>query len=182
MAGIGLRSDFDASGLRRLAASAGDGDQVRRLLALALIYDGKSRVEAGRLVGMDRQIVCDWVHRFNAGGPDALVNRTAPGAARRLTAEQEAAFMALVEAGPAAADLEGLARWRCVDLAAQIKARWDVTYHPRTVGKLLSRLRFSHITARPQHYNQDADALATFKKTSRTTSRKSGQRSHLTPP
>jgi len=146
MAAIGLRLDFDAAGLRRLAA--GDGDRVRRLLALALIQDGKSRVEVGRLVGMDRQISCDRVHRFNAGGldfnaggpdfnagspdfntggPDGLANRPAPGAARRLTAEQEAAFMALVEAGPAAADPEGLARWRRGDLAAQIKA---VGCHP----------------------------------------------------
>ena len=164
MPAILLRSDFNAEKLRVLAASSRDGDQVRRLLALALIYDGKSRVEAGRLVGMDRQILCDWVHRFNAGGPGALVNRTAPGAARRLTAEQEAAFMALVEAGPAAADLSALARWRCVDLAAQIKTRWSVSYHPRTVGKLLDRLGLSHITARPQHYNQDVEAMAAFKK------------------
>jgi len=104
------------------------------LLALALIQDGKTRVEAGRLVGMDRQISCDRVHRFNtggphfnAGGPDGLANRPALGAARRVTAAQEAAFMALVEAGPAAAGPEGLARWRRGDLAAQINA---VGCHP----------------------------------------------------
>jgi|GEM_PF-3136111 len=105
------------------------------------IQDGKTRVEAGRLVGMDRQISCDRVHSFNAGGPDfnaggpdfntggpdGLANRPAPGAARRLTAAQEAAFMALVEAGPAAADPKGLARWRRGDLAAQINA---VGCHP----------------------------------------------------
>ena len=182
MSAIALRSDFDAAKLRVLAAAASDGDQVRRLLALALIYDGKSRSEAGRLVGMDRQILCDWVHRFNAGGPGALVNRTAPGAARRLTAEQEAAFMALVEAGPAAADLAGLARWRSVDLAAQIKTRWSVSYHPRTVGKLLDRLGLSHITARPQHYNQDVEAMAAFKKTSRAKSPISGRRLQQTRP
>ena len=92
MAAIGLRPDFDAAGLRRLSQAASDGDQVRRLQALALIYDGKSRVEAGRLVGMDRQILCDWVHRFNAGGPGGLANRTAPGAARRLTVDLPSAM------------------------------------------------------------------------------------------
>ena len=182
MAAIGLRPDYDAAGLRRLAQAAGDGDQVRRLLALALIYDGKSRVEAGRLVGMDRQILCDWGHRFNAGGPGDLANRTASGAARRLTAEQEAAFMALLVPGPAAADLEGLARWRSVDLAAQITARWGVTYHPRTVGKLLHRLGFSPITARPQPYDQNAEAMVAFKKTSQAKSPISGRRSRQTPP
>ena len=82
--------------------------------------------------------------------------------------------MALLEPGPAAADLEGLARWRCVDLAAQIKARWHVTYHPRTVGKLLHRLSLSHITARPQHYNQDAAAMVAFKKLRRQSRRYPG--------
>ena len=56
------------------------------------MYDGKSRVKAGHLVGMDRQILCDLVHRFNAGGPNDLANRTAPGADRRLTDEQETAL------------------------------------------------------------------------------------------
>jgi len=77
------------------------------LLALALIHDGKSPVEAGHPVGMDRQILCGRVHCFNTGGTGGLASRTAPGAARRLTAGQEAALMALVEAGPAEVDLGG---------------------------------------------------------------------------
>jgi len=33
-----LRDDFDGVGLRRLARLSGDANQVRRLLALAMIY------------------------------------------------------------------------------------------------------------------------------------------------
>jgi hypothetical protein len=79
MAALKLRTDFEAAGLRRLALESGDADQVRRLLAIAAIYDGLSREDAGRLAGMDRQILRDWVERFNAGGPEALVNLAAPG-------------------------------------------------------------------------------------------------------
>ena len=42
---------------------------------LAVIYDGVSRAEAARTGGVTRQIVRDWVERFNEGGPDALVER-----------------------------------------------------------------------------------------------------------
>jgi len=67
-AAIGLRQDFEADGLRRLAAAAKDADQARRLLALAAVYDGMNREEAARIGGMDRQTLRDWVHRFNEHG------------------------------------------------------------------------------------------------------------------
>jgi hypothetical protein len=38
--GVGLRDDFDGGRLRRLARLSGHANQVRRLLALAVIYDG----------------------------------------------------------------------------------------------------------------------------------------------
>jgi transposase len=42
------------------------------MLALALVLEGKSRGEAARSCGMDRQILCDWVHRYNAEGLKGL--------------------------------------------------------------------------------------------------------------
>src|SRR5271170_4537409 len=41
-AAIGLRQDFDAGTLRRMAAQVKVADQARRLLALAAVYDGMS--------------------------------------------------------------------------------------------------------------------------------------------
>ena len=61
------------------ARESEDADQARRLLALAAIYDGASRTEAARIGGVTLQIVRDWVLRFNARGPDGLIDRKAPG-------------------------------------------------------------------------------------------------------
>lgn len=159
MAPVVLRDDFDAAAVRRLAREAQDADQARRLLAIAAVYEGMSRADAARIGGMDRQTLRDWAHRFNAEGAAGLVNRAAPGNPRRLTPEQEAELDKIVEAGPAAAGLDHLARWRCADLKALIAERWGVDYHERTIGKLLDRLDFSHITTRPQHYRQDEAAM-----------------------
>jgi hypothetical protein len=74
-AAIRLREDFDGSALRRLAKGTRDAAQVRRLLALAEIYDGGSRGDAARLGGVGLQTVRDWVLRFNAGGPEGLIDR-----------------------------------------------------------------------------------------------------------
>jgi putative transposase len=40
------------------------------------------------------------VHRFNAAGPEGLIDRKPAGAARRLSPEQEAELATLIEAGP----------------------------------------------------------------------------------
>jgi transposase len=94
-----------------------------------------------------------------------------------LTPEQEAELARLVEAGPTSAGLGHLARWRCADLKALIQERWGVDYHERTIGKLLDRLGFTHITTRPRHYRQDEAAMEAFKKTSPTRSRRSARSS-----
>jgi Transposase and inactivated derivatives len=166
MASVDLRGDFDAAAVRRLAREAEAADQARRLLAIAAVYEGMSRTDAARIGGMDRQTLRDWVHRFNEEGAAGLVNRAAPGNPRHLTPEQEAELAGVVEGGPASAGLGHLARWRCADLKALILERWGVDYHERTIGKLLDRLGFSHITTRPRHYRQDEAAMAAFKKTS----------------
>jgi hypothetical protein len=46
---IGLRGDFDGSALRRVAKKTREAKQIRRLLALAEIYDGGSRSDAARI-------------------------------------------------------------------------------------------------------------------------------------
>ena len=57
-------------------------------------------------------------------------------------------------------------RWRlCVDLRQLILTRWNIAYHERTIGKLLRRLGFRHISARPRHLGQDPARIEEFKKT-----------------
>ena len=55
MPAIGLRLDRDAARVRGAARAARDGEQVRRLLVLAAVYEDRTRSEAGRIGAMDRQ-------------------------------------------------------------------------------------------------------------------------------
>jgi transposase len=162
-AAVALRPDWDAKRVRAAAREVEDADQARRLLAIAAAYEGQDRTAAAKIGAMDRQTLRDWVHRFNAAGPEGLIDRKPAGAARRLTPEQEAELTALIEAGP---DFErdGVVRWRCVDLQHLILTRWNIAYHERTIGKLLRRLGFRHISARPRHLGQDPAQLEAVKK------------------
>ena len=54
-------------------------------------------------------------------------------------------------------------RWRRIDLKRLIAERFGVDFHPRYVGKLLQRLGFSHISARPRHPAQDERIIEAFK-------------------
>ena len=164
-AAVGLRPDWNAKRVRAAAREAKDADQTRRLLAIAAVYEGQDRTTAAKLGAMDPQRLRDWVHRFNAAGPDGLIDRKPAGAIRRLTPEQEAELATLIEAG---SDFErdGVVRWRCVDLQRLVLTRWNIAYHERTIGKLLRRLGFSHISARPRHLGQDPARIEEFKKTS----------------
>lgn len=171
MPAIALRDDCDAAALRALARRSDDVRQVRRLLALAAVYDGMSREEAAKVGGMDRQTLRDWAHRFNAEGPEGLKNRSGAGRKRRLTAVQMQALAEIVETGPDPA-VDGVVRWRRIDLKRVIEERFGVIYSERAISDLLARLCFSYISGRPQHPRQDERVLEAFKKTSRARSRR----------
>ncbi len=163
MPAIELRDDYSAAEVRGLAARAKDAAQARRLLSIAAVLDGMSRSDAARIGGMDRQTLRDWVHRFNDEGADGLVDRQAPGARAKLSPAQLAEVARFVRTGPDP-DRDGVVRWRCLDLKDLIRERFGVDYHERSVGKLLVRLGFSHISARPRHLGQEPDVIERFKK------------------
>ncbi len=56
-AAIQLRDDYDGSALRRLAKASDDANQTRRLVALAVIYDGGKRRDAANIGGVRLQVV-----------------------------------------------------------------------------------------------------------------------------
>jgi transposase len=162
---IALRSDFDAASLRRLARRSREASQARRLLALAVIYDGGTRSEAARLGNVTLQIVRDWVVRFNAEGPDGLVERKAPGPARRLTDAHRQALAAQLDSGPVPA-IHGVVRWRLCDLGQWLWETFRISVSAQTLSREVRAMGYRKLSARPKHHAQAAGAIETFKKTS----------------
>lgn len=162
---IGVRGDYSAADLRRLARRCGDAEQVRRLLALASILDGGSRSEAAKVGGVTLQIVRDWVIRFNAEGPGGLKSRKAPGKTSILNDEQRRALGEIVEAGPIPA-AHGVVRWRLIDLAQWIWDEYGLSISRQSLSREMRALGFRKLSARPRHRGQKAEAIPAFKKTS----------------
>ena len=164
-AALGItRMDHTSTDLRALSSRCPDGAQVRRLLALALVLEGRPRSEAAALNGMDRQTLRDWVHRYNAEGIEGLKSRRPAGRVPALTEQQKAELRELVVNGPDP-EKDQVARWRCQDIRAEVARRFSVEVHESTIGKWLNQFRLTRLQPRPYHPKKDIEAESSFKKT-----------------
>ena len=123
------------------------------------------------------QTLRDWVIRFNKRGPDGLINLPSPGAPGKLNDEHKAFLARLVEEGPIPA-VHAVVRWRACDLIMRLYEEFGLSVSDDTVYRALKDLGFSHVSARPKAYKQDANAIDAFKKTLPPAWRKSARTSH----
>ena len=118
-------------------------------------------------------------HRNNAEGLEGLSDRRSAGPSPLLSAERKAELAQMVREGPDPA-VDGVVRWRRIDLKRKVEARFGVEMHERTVGKQLAGQGFRRLSVRrsagkrptgafpdpPHHPKSDAQAQEAFKKTS----------------
>ena len=173
---VAVRTDYTATEVRLLTKQAKDAAQARRLLAIAAVLDGASREDAAKIGGMDRQTLRDWVIRFNEQGPDGLLNIPSPGVPPKLDARHKAFLARIVDEGPIPA-VHGVVRWRACDLIMRLHEEFGLSVSDDTIYRVLKGLGFSHVSARPKAYKQDAEAMEAFKKTSSYAWRKSARNS-----
>jgi transposase len=174
------RLDQSASDLRVAAGQSADAKMTRRLLALAFVLERRSRVEAARSCGMDRQTLRDWVIRYNEEGLAGLSDRPhGGGPSAKLTDDEKAQLAGWVRQGPDLQD-DGVVRWRLADLKQRILARFFVVMDERSVSRMLKTLSFSHVSVRPRNPKADAEAQEAHKKTLPNWSRPRSHQRHAT--
>ena len=117
----------------------------------------------------------DWVLRFNAEGPDGLLNGKAPGVPSILDEDQRRALRQIVEDGPIPA-VHGVVRWRLIDLAQWAFEEFRVSISKQTLSRELRNMGFRKLSARPRHHAKDEEAAAAFKKNSRRSWRRQPQK------
>jgi transposase len=133
---------------------------------LAAVYDGAARTKAAKIGGVTLQIVRDWALKFNAHGPDGLINRKAPGQPSRLTDTHRAALAKIIETGPIPA-VHGVVRWRIVDLCQWVWEEFRVIIARQTLSRELRSLGYRKLSARPRHHAQAIGGVEDFRKSSR---------------
>lgn len=166
MPAAAIRDDLSPQDLRALARRERDGRVCARLHGLAHAREGKSRAEAARLAGMDRQTLSDWVRRYNERGVEGLRDRPKSGRPCGLTPAQQAALKALILKGPDP-ERAGLSAWRIRDLCERAAARFQVRYSETGMLRLVKSLDLSWQKARPAHPKARGKEQERFKKVCR---------------
>ena len=163
VAALSIRTDLSATELRALARREKDPRAASRMYAIAHALEGKSRAEAARLAGMERQALHDAVVRYNAEGLAGLHDR--PKGRRRpvLDEAEGVALKQLVLAGPDLARY-GRMEWTLPALAEEIARLWGKRLHPASLSRVLRRLGLSKQKTRPRHPQANPEAQEAFKK------------------
>ena len=153
--------------LRALARREPNARTRVRLLGVANVLGGMAIEAAAGASGVGRSTLYEWLGRYGREGVDGLRDRPKSGRPRLLTPEQDAAFKARIEAGPAY-EKDGVTAFRGVDLRRLLKAEFKVKAGLSSVYQLAHRLGLAWIEPRPKHPNKgEPAAQAAFQQTSR---------------
>lgn len=118
-----------------------------RMLAIADLVEGETRRATARRFGMSRNVLWIWVSRYNAGGPEALVDDHGGGPSPLLTLEQRTALKAMVLEG---APVGGDEAYRVADIRALVEREFGVRYSLSGMRRLLNELGLSRPARRPR--------------------------------
>ena len=110
-----------------------------------------------RIHGISRTTLTDWIKKFNQEEVAALVNK--PKKPRSPLNEHLNIIKEWIEK-----DSNITAK----ELIIKIKERLKIQTSKTSVYRILNKLKFSYITARPKHYKQNINSHEEFKKKSST--------------
>ena len=150
--------------LQKLYRTENNAKLARRIHGVYLARKGLTGPQIMEITGSARRTIQQWVHRYNAGGLEALKDSPRPGQPTKLSRQRERAFCTRIEAGPSDKDGVSVLNGAVIRqiLEKEFGARYSLwgTYH------LLYRLGYSCLCPRPQHEKADPGLQEEFKKTS----------------
>jgi transposase len=163
-AALAIRADLASPArLRAMARRERNPRTATRMLAIASALEGRSRAEAARLAGMERQALRDAVVRYNAEGLEGLRDRPKPGRHPALTEPEQALLLAAIFSGPERARY-GCTDWTLPTLCRWLEDRFDKRLHPASLSRIVRRLDLSRQKTRPLHPEADKRVKAAFVK------------------
>lgn len=125
-----------------LSSQASDWREGRRFRAWELHQQGWTQLQIADALGVTQGSVSKWLTRAKIQGVAALRRKKASGPLARLSEDQRAQLITLLNQGAQAFGFRG-AVWTRGRVATLIKRTFGVSYHVSHVGRILKALRFS---------------------------------------
>lgn len=137
--------------------------EARRRRAAEYFQERKPLREVARRVRASLSSVKRWKSAWQTGGVDALAAKPHPPRATKLSAVQKGQLVELLLAGPRAAGFR-TDLWTCARVAALVRKRFRVKYHPDHLGRILHDLGFSPQKPRQVAREQDPAAVVRWRR------------------
>jgi transposase len=138
--------------------------EARRRRAMALLDEGRSLNEVGRLLGCSASSVMRWQEARASGGDAALKVRQSPGRPPKLDARARRRLVSLLLRG-AMANGYATDLWTTSRIAEVIEANFRVAYHPDHVGRLMEQLGWSHQKPEQRAVERDEERIQRWRRT-----------------
>ncbi|MFQ6030722.1 MAG: IS630 family transposase [Dehalococcoidia bacterium] len=147
---------------KSLSGQATNWREGRRLRAWELHQKGWKQLEIADALGVTQGAVSQWLKRAREGGIEGLRHRPPPGATPRLSLEQRGQLLELLSQGAQSLGFAGDG-WTQPRVAALIRDRFGVSYHPSQVGRILRACGWS--SQKPVHRatQRDEEAIQRWK-------------------
>jgi len=133
--------------------------EERRLEGGRLLKAGKmSQAEIARQLGVSRATVSDWAKTVEAKGIRGLRKRKAAGSQSKLNPMQKQKLKYMLDRG-ALANGFPTDRWTLERVRQLIQQKFEITYHPNYLNRLLRKLGFSPQKPLPQAIEQEKELV-----------------------
>lgn len=116
--------------------------EKRRLQAIQLIKQGKSKAEVARWLGTSRMSVNRWFLSYEKEGKHGLSSRTASGRPPKLSAKQKKKLSGLLLKGPLSRGYS-TELWTLGRIARMILQEFRIEYHPNHIWRILGGMGWS---------------------------------------
>jgi transposase len=147
---------------RYLARKRKDFQARVRLRAILLVHEGKTLEQVGQILEVARSTVERWVDRYRSRGATGLLVRGPyQGKKPRLSLDQKRELAITVRQGPEVSGLD-TGVWTAPIIADLVHRRFNITYSPSQIRRLLHELGFSLQYPRQEPSEADKKRQATW--------------------
>ena len=128
-----------------------------KLKAIAAL-ENNSILKVAQVFSVQRNTIKSWIRKFNNNGVEGLELKIKSPRKSKLNDKQIEDLRSWIKSNQG--------NFTLLKIQKIIRENYGVEISHNGVWKMLKRLNYSHITARPVHYKQDKEKLEEFKKNS----------------
>jgi len=127
--------------------------------------NNNSITKVAEVFGIRRNTIKSWIRKFSISGIGGLETKPRAAKKSKLNEQRTKELIRMIT------DSDGQ-NWTLLKIQKLIQKKYGIEISKAGIWKILKKLGFSHITARPVHHKQDGGKLEEFKKNSSRNKRK----------